>query len=335
MNLNIIDEYLLFQKNNIINYFDFITKLFLKEKKLTKEKKTIYLKKAKEISNIYTREYFFSNNKIINNLKNIVKNLNDDDTLIIINLLHICIKLNNIKINTKLKYKVEDILKELNILKNKNYIDLINKIINLIKISNLKENNFLKKLNDNDYFYNTFLKLKTIDNTYIIKFNLNIKELKIYNDLKIDKIVNKDLKEKLNLISLQYLNITILKQLILFNQTDNFIVKIDKQILKNNKLYNNLLKITNQKNIKNAIIFLIDYELSEEFSKEINNIKKLNYKIMLNVNNKNFEKLDSKEVLLIDNKIKDNLNLLNNKFIIKDILKEIKEKDLLNGKDVI
>ena len=140
-------------------------------------------------------------------------------------------------------------------------------------------------LNEEDEeFYNLYRYNPVIQNVYFIEYNLDLPEFKKWYPANVKKALNdNEISSAMTMISLQTLSKLILKELVKWNKSDRFILKIDSALLKGTKKFNDLQKMLNNNYLKQAIYLLIDYEDYINYQSRVRELKEMGYRYLIEV----------------------------------------------------
>ena len=357
--MNIIDKYLLNKRKKLVNYSkklsEFITTdglVLLKNK--TELNKFLNIIIEKYINDFYLSEeesyilvgdffnYDTKGNKEINQILYLIYNYFnsiDKDNLIYEKDIYYASVICSLSININNLFNGNK--------KSKDYAKTINKLISEIsknkvlkirKNKNQKAKELVKIIKESvederkffSYFempeiFNKFRKVKTLENSYFVKYRFVIDTEKFKRDY-VEKIFK---REKINdlylLISYELLLITMLKIKNLGDKNTSFIVPITKGLCNNETDVNKLNKIFNKTEIKNKVKFLIDSQMITNEPRALGKLISSGFKVCIMTEASDMS-INSVEII----KENENYYLYNNKNLLKEeeLLERIKKEEI-------
>ncbi|MEG1048613.1 MAG: signal peptidase I [Bacilli bacterium] len=166
-------------------------------------------------------------------------------------------------------YKIEEVINEI--------INIQNKYLNVIEY-------FLKNI-ETDKFKLKIIPIKNKKNMSALVLEHNIEFDRIYSELVIDETYNKGIiAEEKVAVTIDLLLIKFVKDMILSNFSNKYIVFIPKTLLpKKNKLQK-ILKLAIDNYAKENMILLLSYKGLLENKKNIKNLRKMGYHFALTIN---------------------------------------------------
>lgn len=148
---------------------------------------------------------------------------------------------------------------------------LVEVLANKIRDAERKEIRFFESLDTFDC-YNVFS--KCYDNEYLVDYKMDIEELRNYNNLNVEHVMNNNsYKDDYKIISIDYLALTILKCYANKCIVPNFIVKIDYSVLINAKYFKSLTSALENKRIKEKVFFALSYKDYKKNYSKLKNLK--------------------------------------------------------------
>lgn len=148
---------------------------------------------------------------------------------------------------------------------------LVEILANKIRDAERKEIRFFDSLNASEC-YNVFS--KCYNNEYLVDYKIDIDELKSYNSLNVDYVINNcGYKDDYKIISIDYLALTILKCYANKCILPNFLVKIDYNVLTNAKYFKSVTSAFENKRIKEKLFLALSYKDYKKNYSKIQNLK--------------------------------------------------------------
>ena len=344
MRENIFERYLDYKLNVLNKYAKKIVNILIISKAINKENKEGYLKKIDQILRIYLDNYYFSPTSLSDNLKEIIPTLEDDNiALNSVTIVHVILSIDDLsspvekrKISIKqLKMEVTKLTALLKIdYHTKRQKDELNELVKFIKQAFNKENKFVDELNSLEV-YNVFDKNAYIKDTYVVRLSYFIDSLnKEYNEALVEDIASSNyVLKKLNIILIQLLTATLLKELLLRKRVDHFIIKITPDYFKKNN-FNEIKKLINNKYLKMRIFFLVDLTIYLKNYEYFKTLKDEGFNFMADYSQDVELNLDSNEIVLYENIEPEVLSVAKTKGIImigKSSVGTYKEIEILNN----
>lgn len=287
MNLDITEKYFASKKKNILDYVLCMSKIII-TKPLYWNNKEEFTKLVKPIvdeciDNFYFKDKLIENRKekiSLEEVSNFVPN-DKKDYLGLIVYLAINLDYYNCALLNKINLK-EYLNKRLNFITdykiNKKYFDnLFNKLKNNYK----KDIDFFEEFKSIT-LNNSFYCLSTKNNYFLVTYEFQIEELNNYKELDINYILNNNnyLDEIFNL-SLNYINLTILKEILVYGTSDTFFIKFPIKYFSKKTNIEKFNKMFSSKYMKSKVRFLIYQDEVKECTKQINLLRQKDIKTMM------------------------------------------------------
>lgn len=297
-------------KNKVLgDYAKTIIQLLINEEKITREQKKYYLTTTKNIIEQYTKNLYFSSDSTFKIINTIINNDNDNSLRNAASIVHLTIEIDkilnpakntNVDLDT-LKEQVAKILSLLNINSNsKKNKEKVDNLTRAIKHNYLKESRFINSLSNLENIKNMYIKTPYIKDTYLVKFEFDIKELDNFYPAQVQKAIqNEELQYRFLNLSNHILSNFLLKQLLLKHNTYKFIVPINQYLLKTSKRIKDLEK--KFFNFKDSVIFMVDYTTYQKNFKKLELLKDQGFNYFLDLEKvSNKVEVNAEEMVLID-----------------------------------
>jgi len=226
------------------------------------------------------------------------------------------------------KYKFKNLLKDLENINNtkiRNDNKTIQQLFMLVKKSNITETKFFNEFMVTNS-YNQYITYTNRPLYYLIKYHYSIPSLYEYNSRLVKK-VNNEFEDEYASISIDLLNVQILKELVGNNAVYNYLIPIS--YLKKSSA----LKNVNNKYLKEHINVLVDFKVINENEELIKKIEDIGLSVVYDcseIENINVEALKAEMTVIINNKFKKNneenfeqWKNMNIKFILKNKEEEL------------
>lgn len=306
MSLNVIEKYVEKKKKDLFEYAKILEEIIKVEENQLWKNKEEFKGLTKGIIEEYANTYYFENNV---NRNNPIKYSNDNINNVLQSMIEYCKKnntLNILKTNKNETFLLSVIICSACYLDfacnvvDGNYVDTKNKFKYLLNY--LKKTNILKvyvndKVNINALFEQIKRNIKEDEKAFLyyvddncknqyylytgeplyykFDFFYNIPELNDF-DSKLVANVSKNYETKLLNISYQLLTVDILKELVSNRDMINYLVPVNK-IMKKKP---NLLKLFDNKYLKEYIKLLVNTKEEAEYNDLLNEVRKMGFKII-------------------------------------------------------